>query len=57
MTAPLFPDLRLQTVAALLRMQSRRMASLRASRASSVFMRRVSTIALVHESLLQGSGR
>ncbi|APX32423.1 histidine kinase [Brachybacterium sp. P6-10-X1] len=45
----------LQTVAALLRMQSRRMKSDEARDALSEAMRRVSTIALVHESLLQGS--
>jgi len=45
----------LQTVAALLRMQSRRMKSDEAREALSEAMRRVSTIALVHESLLQGS--
>ncbi|WP_460477667.1 sensor histidine kinase [Brachybacterium huguangmaarense] len=45
----------LQTVAALLRMQSRRMKSEEARDALTEAMRRVSTIALVHESLLQGS--
>ncbi|WP_345076343.1 sensor histidine kinase [Brachybacterium paraconglomeratum] len=45
----------LQTVAALLRMQSRRMKSDEAREALAEAMRRVSTIALVHESLLQGS--
>ncbi len=45
----------LQTVAALLRMQSRRMKSEEALDALTEAMRRVSTIALVHESLLQGS--
>lgn len=45
----------LQTVAALLRMQSRRMRSEEAREALDEAMRRVSTIALVHESLLQGS--
>ncbi|MGY5765963.1 sensor histidine kinase [Brachybacterium sp. DNPG3] len=45
----------LQTVAALLRMQSRRMKSDEAREALTEAMRRVSTIALVHESLLQGS--
>ncbi|WP_422115055.1 sensor histidine kinase [Brachybacterium sp. UNK5269] len=45
----------LQTVAALLRMQSRRMKSEEAREALAEAMRRVSTIALVHESLLQGS--
>lgn len=45
----------LQTVAALLRMQSRRMTSDEAREALNEAMRRVSTIALVHESLLQGS--
>lgn len=45
----------LQTVAALLRMQSRRMTSEEARDALDEAMRRVSTIALVHESLLQGS--
>lgn len=45
----------LQTVAALLRMQSRRMKSDEARDALFEAMRRVSTIALVHESLLQGS--
>lgn len=45
----------LQTVAALLRMQSRRMKSPEARDALLEAQRRVSTIALVHESLLQGS--
>ncbi|MBV7412384.1 PAS domain-containing sensor histidine kinase [Dermabacteraceae bacterium TAE3-ERU27] len=45
----------LQTVAALLRMQSRRMKSDEARLALSEAMRRVSTIALVHEALLQGT--
>lgn len=45
----------LQTVAALLRMQSRRMSSPEARAALEEAMRRVSTIALVHESLLTGS--
>ncbi len=45
----------LQTVAALLRMQSRRMHSDEAREALNEAMRRVSTIALVHESLLQGA--
>lgn len=45
----------LQTVAALLRLQSRRMKSDEAKEALLEAMRRVSTIALVHESLLQGS--
>lgn len=45
----------LQTVAALLRLQSRRMSSPEARDALGEAMRRVSTIALVHESLLQGS--
>lgn len=45
----------LQTVAALLRMQARRMHSPEAREALEEAMRRVSTIALVHESLLQGS--
>lgn len=45
----------LQTVAALLRMQSRRMKSDEAREALQEAMRRVSTIALVHEALLQGS--
>ncbi|MDU2059197.1 MAG: sensor histidine kinase, partial [Dermabacter sp.] len=45
----------LQTVAALLRLQSRRMKSDEAKDALLEAMRRVSTIALVHESLLQGS--
>lgn len=45
----------LQTVAALLRLQSRRMTSPEARAALTEAMRRVSTIALVHESLLQGS--
>ncbi|MFC7376294.1 sensor histidine kinase [Brachybacterium sp. GCM10030267] len=45
----------LQTVAALLRMQSRRMKTDEARDALTEAMRRVSTIALVHESLLQGS--
>lgn len=45
----------LQTVAALLRMQSRRMKTEEAREALAEAMRRVSTIALVHESLLQGS--
>lgn len=45
----------LQTVAALLRLQSRRMKSEEAKEALLEAMRRVSTIALVHESLLQGS--
>ncbi|MGP9693843.1 sensor histidine kinase [Brachybacterium sp. AOP25-B2-12] len=45
----------LQTVAALLRLQSRRMTSEEARSALTEAMRRVSTIALVHESLLQGS--
>lgn len=45
----------LQTVAALLRLQSRRMSSPEAKEALLEAMRRVSTIALVHESLLQGS--
>lgn len=45
----------LQTVAALLRLQSRRMKSEEARSALTEAMRRVSTIALVHESLLQGS--
>ena len=44
-----------QTVAALLRMQSRRMKTDEAREALAEAMRRVSTIALVHESLLQGS--
>lgn len=45
----------LQTVAALLRMQARRMSSDEARAALEEAMRRVSTIALVHESLLAGS--
>ena len=45
----------LQTVAALLRLQSRRMKSDEAREALTEAMRRVSTIALVHEALLQGS--
>ncbi|MCS6710997.1 histidine kinase N-terminal domain-containing protein [Brachybacterium sp. EF45031] len=45
----------LQTVAALLRLQARRMTSDEARDALTEAMRRVSTIALVHESLLQGS--
>jgi two-component sensor histidine kinase len=45
----------LQTVAALLRLQSRRMKTDEAREALTEAMRRVSTIALVHESLLQGS--
>ncbi|MDO5662850.1 MAG: histidine kinase N-terminal domain-containing protein [Brachybacterium sp.] len=45
----------LQTVAALLRLQSRRISSPEARDALQEAMRRVSTIALVHESLLQGS--
>lgn len=45
----------LQTVAALLRMQSRRMTTPEAREALEEAMRRVSTIALVHESLLSGS--
>lgn len=44
----------LQTVAALLRMQSRRVHSDEAKEALGEAMRRVSTIALVHEALLQG---
>jgi two-component sensor histidine kinase len=47
----------LQTVAALLRMQSRRMKTDEARDALAEAMRRVSTIALVHESLLQGSAQ
>ena len=47
----------LQTVAALLRMQSRRMKTDEAREALTEAMRRVSTIALVHESLLQGSSQ
>ncbi len=43
----------LQTVAALLRLQSRRMTSPEAREALSEAMRRVATIALVHESLSQ----
>jgi two-component sensor histidine kinase len=45
----------LQTVAALLRLQSRRMTSEEARGALDEAQRRVSTIALVHEALLQGS--
>lgn len=45
----------LQTVAALLRMQARRMTTDEARDALNEAMRRVSTIALVHESLLQGA--
>ncbi len=45
----------LQTVAALLRLQSRRMKSPEAKEALLEAQRRVATIALVHESLLQGS--
>lgn len=45
----------LQTVAALLRMQSRRMTTPEARDALQEAMRRVSTIALVHEALLQGA--
>ena len=45
----------LQTVAALLRLQARRMTSDEARDALNEAMRRVSTIALVHEALLQGS--
>ncbi|THJ65967.1 ATPase [Arthrobacter echini] len=44
----------LQTVAALLRMQSRRMVSDEAKLGLEQAMRRVSTIALVHETLSQG---
>lgn len=45
----------LQTVAALLRLQARRISSPEAKEALLEAMRRVSTIALVHETLLQGS--
>ncbi|MDO5645525.1 MAG: histidine kinase N-terminal domain-containing protein [Dermabacter sp.] len=45
----------LQTVAALLRLQSRRLSSPEAREALMEAQRRVATIALVHESLLQGS--
>ena len=45
----------LQTVAALLRVQSRRISSPEAKEALLEAQRRVATIALVHESLLQGS--
>lgn len=45
----------LQTVAALLRLQSRRMKTGEAREALQEAQRRVATIALVHESLLQGS--
>jgi two-component sensor histidine kinase len=45
----------LQTVAALLRLQARRMTSDEARAALEEAQRRVSTIALVHEALLQGS--
>jgi two-component sensor histidine kinase len=45
----------LQTVAALLRLQSRRMKSDEARDALAEAQRRVATIALVHESMLQGS--
>ena len=44
----------LQTVAALLRMQSRRMVSEEGKQGLEQAMRRVSTIALVHETLSQG---
>jgi two-component sensor histidine kinase len=44
----------LQTVAALLRMQSRRMESEEGKQGLAQAMRRVSTIALVHETLSQG---
>lgn len=44
----------LQTVAALLRMQSRRMVSDEAKQGLEQAMRRVATIALVHETLSQG---
>ncbi|BCT76783.1 histidine kinase [Sinomonas cyclohexanicum] len=44
----------LQTVAALLRMQSRRMKSEEAKQGLEQAMRRVATIALVHETLSQG---
>ena len=44
----------LQTVAALLRMQSRRMSSDEGKQGLEQAMRRVSTIALVHETLSQG---
>ncbi|AJT41431.1 sensor histidine kinase [Psychromicrobium lacuslunae] len=44
----------LQTVAALLRMQSRRMQSTEAKHGLEQAMRRVATIALVHETLSQG---
>lgn len=44
----------LQTVAALLRMQSRRMESEEAKQGLDQAMRRVATIALVHETLSQG---
>lgn len=44
----------LQTVSALLRMQSRRMTSPEAQHGLEQAMRRVSTIALVHETLSQG---
>ncbi|NKX53833.1 sensor histidine kinase [Arthrobacter mobilis] len=44
----------LQTVAALLRMQSRRMVSEEAKQGLEQAMRRVATIALVHETLSQG---
>ncbi|WAP52742.1 histidine kinase N-terminal domain-containing protein [Arthrobacter sp. ATA002] len=44
----------LQTVAALLRMQSRRMQSEEGKQGLAQAMRRVSTIALVHETLSQG---
>lgn len=44
----------LQTVAALLRMQSRRMQSVEAKHGLEQAMRRVATIALVHETLSQG---
>ncbi|KAD4060519.1 PAS domain-containing protein [Arthrobacter yangruifuii] len=44
----------LQTVAALLRMQSRRMESEEGQQGLAQAMRRVSTIALVHETLSQG---
>ncbi|WP_058233794.1 sensor histidine kinase [Devriesea agamarum] len=45
----------LQTVAALLRLQSRRIRNPEAREALGEAMRRVSTIALVHEALLQGT--
>src|SRR5690606_20262334 len=44
----------LQTVAALLRLQARRMTSVEAREALEEAMRRVTTIALVHETLSQG---